>query len=142
MLIPAPSLQNPQTDALVLCVDDDAAILEITQAQLERKGFSVMTASDGHSAINVFRSHPIDLVILDYEMPGLKGHELALLLRDIKADVPLILHSGAWDIPEATIQVTDAVILKGSETCTLIDAIRTLIMKRSGQLIQSSRSPN
>jgi DNA-binding NtrC family response regulator len=123
--------------ALVLCVDDDDAILSVTKVVLERKGFSVITALDWRHAMEVFRSQPIDLVILDYEMPELKGHELAILIRGVNSEVPLILHSGAFSIPDIAIRATDAFIQKGSETNVLIAAINRLMMKKSSQLIKS-----
>jgi DNA-binding response OmpR family regulator len=118
---------NP--NALVLCVDDDAAILDITKAILERKGFSVITALDWRQAIEVFKTYPVDLVILDYEMPELKGHEVAIMIRSVNVEVPVILHSGAVNIPEGAIKATDAVIQKGVDTSVLLAAIEKLITK-------------
>jgi DNA-binding NtrC family response regulator len=121
--------QGVGPDALVLCADDDAAILDITKAILERKGFSVITASDWRHAIEIIESRPIDLVILDYEMPELKGHEVAIMIRRVNAGVPLILHSGAPIIPEVAMRTTDAFVQKGADTYTLVAAIERLITK-------------
>jgi DNA-binding NtrC family response regulator len=126
------SPRNIGANALVLCVDDDAAILDITKAILERKGFSVITALDWRHAIEAIKNHPIDLVILDYEMPELKGHEVAIMIRRVNADVPLILHSGASSIPEVAIRTTDAFVQKGADTYTLVAAIEELITKNRG----------
>jgi DNA-binding NtrC family response regulator len=123
------SKRDIAANTLVLCVDDDAAILEITKAILERKGFSVITASDWRHAIAVIESHPVDLVILDYEMPELKGHEVAIMIRRVDAEVPLILHTGATNVPEVARAATDAVIQKGIDTASLVAAIESLVMK-------------
>jgi DNA-binding NtrC family response regulator len=123
------SKRDSAANTLVLCVDDDAAILEITKAILERKGFSVITASDWRHAIVVIESHPVDLVILDYEMPEMKGHEVAVIIRRVDAEVPLILHTGATNVPEVAIAATDAVIQKGIDTASLVAAIESLVMK-------------
>jgi two-component system response regulator MtrA len=123
------SSQGVGPDTLLLCVDDDAAILAVTAALLERKGFSVIVALDWRQAIEAFRSNPVDLVILDYEMPELKGHEVAIMIRSVNADIPLILHSGAANIPEVAIKATDAVIQKGVDTSILVAAIEQLITK-------------
>jgi two-component system response regulator MtrA len=123
------SRQDIGANALVLCVDDDAAILDITKAILERKGFSVIVALDWRQAVEAFRSNPVDLVILDYEMPELKGHEVAIMIRSVNAEIPLILHSGATNIPEVAIKATDAVIQKGVDTSILVAAIEKLITK-------------
>jgi CheY-like chemotaxis protein len=123
------SPRNIGANPLVLCVDDDAAILDITKAILERKGFSVITASDWRHAIEIIKSHPIDLVILDYEMPELKGHEVAILIRSVNPAVPLILYSGASSLPEVATKATDAFIQKGTEPSALVAAINNLIVK-------------
>ena len=68
----------------ILVVDDDAMLLTLLQTVLSRKGFRVWTASEGHSALDLFRKHQaqVTLVLLDVCMPGLDGpHTLAELRR-------------------------------------------------------------
>jgi CheY-like chemotaxis protein len=128
--MPFPALsQNLRNRPLVLCVDDDSAILDITQAFLEKKGFSVITAKNWRDALDVVKNTPIDVVMLDYEMPGMKGHEVAALIRSINPDLPLILHSGAPVIPETAIKMTDAFIPKGTDWHILSAAISDLVEK-------------
>jgi len=128
------SKRDIAANTLVLCVDDDAAILDITKAILERNGFSVITASDWRHAIEVIKSHPVDLVILDYEMPELKGHEVAVMIRRVNAEVPLILHSGTMNIPEVATKATDAVIQKGIDISILVATVESLITKNRASL--------
>jgi two-component system response regulator MtrA len=112
---PSISSQRIGPNTLLLCVDDDAAVLAVTAALLERRGFSVIGALDWRQAIEAFKSNPVDLVILDYEMPEFRGHEVASMIRSVNAEIPLILHSGAANIPEIAIKATDAVIRKGTD---------------------------
>jgi DNA-binding NtrC family response regulator len=137
-----PSISFSQRDiganALVLCVDDDAAILDITKEILEVKGFSVIAVLDWRQAIEVVKSNPVDLVILDYEMPELKGHEVAMLIRRVNPAVPLILYSGASTIPEVATKATDAFIQKGTEPSTLVATINNLIVKNRSTDFQPS----
>ncbi len=116
-------------DAAVLCVDDDNVILDIIKLTLEKNGFSVFTASSWRRALDVFRETSIDLVMLDYEMPDMKGHEVAMQIRSIDPEVPIILHSGSCNIPDIATRVTDAFIRKGVEPYILVAAISNLIMK-------------
>ncbi|GKT06897.1 PAS domain S-box protein [Desulforhabdus sp. TSK] len=80
----------------VLIVDDDESVLTVGKQMLERFGFSVMTASDGHEALKVFRqhSHKIACVLLDLTMPHMDGEETFGELRRIRHDVCTILCSG------------------------------------------------
>jgi len=117
------------TDAVVLCVDDDELVLEVTQAILKRNGYSVLAATNGRQALEVFKENAVDLVLLDYDMPGMKGHEAAQEMKALNPLVPLILHSGAAEIPEVAIKVTDGFIAKGCDTAVLLSAVEELILK-------------
>jgi CheY-like chemotaxis protein len=116
-------------DAVVLCVDDDAAILDVIKLILEKNGFSVLTATNWRHALDTFRNNSIDLVMIDYEMPDVKGHQVAMWMRGLNPDVPIILHSGSANVPEIATKVTDALIQKGVETHVLVATISNLIMK-------------
>ena len=121
--------QSNYSDAVILCVDDDDVILDIIRLTLEKNGFSVVTANNWRSALDTFRKNPIDLVMLDYEMPDMKGHEVAVLIRSINPKVPIILHSGSPAIPDFALKTTDAFLQKGIETYVLVAAISNLLMK-------------
>ncbi len=80
----------------VLVVDDDEMILGVAKPMLERLGFSMLAASGGNEAIEIFRAHrdEIRCVILDLMMPQKDGGETFAELRSIKEDVRVILSSG------------------------------------------------
>ena len=118
-------------DAIVLCVDDDELVLEVTQAILKRNGYSVLAATNGQQALEVFKENAVDLVLLDYDMPGMKGDVAALEMKALNPLVPLILHSGAAEIPEMAIKVTDGFISKGCDTAVLLSAVEELILRTS-----------
>src|ERR1700684_2934540 len=88
------------TDAVILCVDDDDMTLAFVALILKKNGFSVLTANNWRLALKTFRENAVDLVMLDYEMPEMKGHEVARLIRNLDSDVPMILHSSSSAIPE------------------------------------------
>ncbi|SRR5579871_471039 len=123
------TLSDKRVGAVVLCVDDDHMTLAFMKLVLEKNGFSVHTAADWRCALNTIKENPIDLVMLDYEMPDMKGHELAVWIRSLNPEVPILLHSSSSDVPEIAIKVTDAVIPKGVEPCVLIASISNLIMR-------------
>lgn len=84
---------------LVLCVDDDEAILTVTKMALEGKGYRVLTANNGVTALEAFAALPVDAVILDYEMPGMNGGQVALEMKRIKPSIPKMLFSSSFNIP-------------------------------------------
>jgi PAS domain S-box-containing protein len=83
----------------VLVVDDEPQLLKVQKLTLEHKGFSVLTASDGVEAIELYEKHAeeITCVLLDLMMPRMGGEEAYAELRRIQADVPIILMSGYND---------------------------------------------
>ena len=87
----------------ILVVDDEQTVRDVVSAVLERFGFDVVTANDGLEGVELLRSRPDDVsaVILDMTMPRMNGDQAFLRMRDIRADVPIILASG-FDETEVT----------------------------------------
>ncbi|MGH7449888.1 MAG: PAS domain-containing hybrid sensor histidine kinase/response regulator [bacterium] len=81
---------------LVLLVDDELAIREITGATLEAYGYRVMTANDGAEAVALFAQHQdeIDVVVTDMMMPFMDGHATIRALQRLDPNVKVIAVSG------------------------------------------------
>ena len=73
----------------IALVDDDRNILTSVSIALESEGYSIMTYTDGASALEGFKTSPPDLAILDIKMPRMDGMELLRRLRQ-KTDMPVI----------------------------------------------------
>lgn len=67
--------------AKILIVDDEPDILEFLQYNLEREGYTVVTASDGEAGIQLAERENPDLIILDIMMPKMDGVEVCRVLR-------------------------------------------------------------
>ena len=76
--------------ATILVVDDEPRIVQLVRDYLEHGGFTVLTASDGPSALRSARTGRPDLVVLDLGLPGLDGLDVARSLRRDGA-VPIIM---------------------------------------------------
>ena len=76
----------------VLIVDDERDALFILEKELTAKGYSVIAADNGSSALNLAKSEHPDLIILDIWMPGMDGAEVAEKLREDARtkDIPVI----------------------------------------------------
>lgn len=83
-------------DGIVLIVDDEDTVCDIAKEMLEELGASVLIASDGNQAIELFEKNceKIVCVLLDLTMPGLDGTQVFHEMRRIKPDVKVILSSG------------------------------------------------
>ena len=80
----------------VLYVDDEEAIIFLMKRLLERQGFRVSGFTDPREAVAAVRANPdrFDLVVTDFNMPGMSGLAVASALREIRADLPVVLASG------------------------------------------------
>ncbi len=80
----------------VLLVDDEQLILESVQLLLEHEGFAVTIAHHPRHAIDLAAAAAatFDVLITDYQMPGMNGLELAQKLRECQPDLPVILTCG------------------------------------------------
>ncbi len=79
----------------ILLVDDDPLIRKLGRELLENLGFAVKTAAEPYSALEVYRRLPgVDLVIMDYQLPGMDGCQLLEELRRLDARVRVLVASG------------------------------------------------
>jgi len=65
----------------ILVVDDDKELAEAEQVILEAEGYEVLYAPDGTSALALLAEQPVDLVLLDVNMPNMNGYEVCRRLR-------------------------------------------------------------
>ncbi len=80
----------PAQGTRILIVDDEASIVRLLQAYLEREGYEVTTASDGRSALHMARAVRPHLVVLDLLLPEIDGLEVCRLLHQ-ESDVSIIM---------------------------------------------------
>jgi signal transduction histidine kinase len=87
-----------RAEAMVLLVDDDPAVREVTAQILADLGYSVLEAASGGAALDLFDANTqIDLVLLDFAMPGMNGAEVARELRARREDVSILFATGFAD---------------------------------------------
>ncbi|MFN0085609.1 MAG: PAS domain S-box protein [Blastocatellia bacterium] len=81
---------------LILVVDDEADIREVTSRTLENNGYRVLVACDGAEAIEIFREHvgDIQLVLTDMVMPNLDGPGAIRAFKEINPDIRVVATSG------------------------------------------------
>ena len=74
----------------ILVVDDEPKYVWTTRVILETRGYEVLTAGDGQTAIELAASEEPSLIILDIKMPGMDGHEACWRIREFSM-VPIIM---------------------------------------------------
>ena len=87
--------EENEKEPVILFADDDDLVLDVGVRLLQKIGYKVLEARDGHQAIDVFKRNKnrIDLVILDMRMP-FNGEKAFRKLREIKEDIKILITSG------------------------------------------------
>jgi CheY-like chemotaxis protein len=113
----------------ILCIDDDHAILAYQRALLEGLGYEVLAASSAYHGIALATLCALDAVVLDYHMPELNGHHVAVAIKQCQPGISIVMFSGG-DVPEETRNLVDAVVLKTDAIEHLLTTI-ALVCNRS-----------
>jgi CheY-like chemotaxis protein len=116
-----------QESHLVLCVDDEMIGLQVRKILLERAGYRVLTAKDGFEGLKVFENEPVEAVVLDYSMPGMHGGEVALKMRQVKPEIPILLLSAYVGLSTDVTSVVDLYMTKGEGADVLLEKLNSLI---------------
>jgi CheY-like chemotaxis protein len=127
--------QKPQGPAgCVLVVDDDPAAQALLAAILEPQGFEVQTVSNGPAALAAFHMTHFDVILTDFQMPGMSGLELVAEMRKTDPMIPIALITGMADAlaAEAVVQAgIDRIFAKPFKTKDLLHWVNTFFSRRA-----------
>ncbi len=126
------------TGARVLVIDDNAVNRAILSEQMAFWSFDACAASSGPEGLQVLEAAtrldlPVDCVILDYQMPGMTGAEVARRIRAMQGaeDTPIVmLTSVDQSLGGAGARDVDAQLIKPARSAALLDALAAAIAKR------------
>jgi PAS domain S-box-containing protein len=106
-----PGLDAKKTTILV--VDDDSLVREITAALLQDQGYAVIKAGSGSAALDELQGgRRIDLLLVDFAMPGMNGAEVAQKAHEIRPDLPVLFVTGYADFAALKAVGDDCVVQK------------------------------
>lgn len=126
----------------VLVVDDEPETVKYVSANLRARGYEVLTAEDGRTALKVFEESVLDLVILDIMMPGPDGFEVCRAIRR-RSDVPIIMLSARGqerDIVRALDLGADDYLTKPFGVAEMLARVRA-VLRRTSQTAVMPRPP-
>jgi len=116
---------DPVPQKLILCIDDDPAILSYEKALLERSGYSVTTAPSAEEGLGLVTTCNFDAVLVDYEMPRMNGCDVAFEIKRVRPELAVILLSGS-EVPKYALVLVDAFVLKLEASQALLPTIAAL----------------
>jgi CheY-like chemotaxis protein len=116
----------------VLVVDDEPANAALTGAMLRAQGFGIESATSGSDALQRARRQKPDLIVTDYEMPGMTGREVAERIRANKdtSEIPILICTYA-DVTEADLRPADALLRRPFSQEDLTSTVARLLQGRN-----------
>jgi signal transduction histidine kinase len=129
-------VRRPIKGAIILLVDDDEAVREVTATMLRTSGYVVLEVGSGGAALDLLNGETnIDLAIVDFAMPGMNGVEVARQIHFRSPNLPVLFITGYVD-QSVLAQIDEARIVKkpfvGEELATKVNAAILKASPRSG----------
>ena len=114
----------------VLCICDSWNELVARKQLLESNDYRVLAAGDRDEALRQFRDNRVSVVVLEYQMPGYTGDVLAARLKRMKPEVPVVMLSSFWPLPQNKLTFVDIFLTKAQEQEELVSSISGLLEAR------------
>jgi DNA-binding response OmpR family regulator len=128
------------TQPRVLVVDDEQNIRLTLQALLSRAGYAVTTAATGEEAVALFEREPFDLMLVDLQMPGMKGMEVVAKVREAGHDAIIIVLTGHGSLDSAIEGIRFGIfdyLLKTSDPNQILARVAAGLEERAARRRQS-----
>ncbi len=98
---PTKTVKNIDKEKIILLADDEVMLRDLLAELLESNGYNVIKVSSGDEVLKVLTEEiKADLIIIDYNMPGLNGLDCIKQVRNLKFEMPVILSSGSLSFAE------------------------------------------
>jgi DNA-binding response OmpR family regulator len=115
----------------ILIVEDEPELVKVLRSYLEQAGFSVLTATRGDSGLSTWEHRRPDLVILDLNLPGLDGLDVARAIRR-KSDTPILMLTARVEEPDQLIGLelgADDYVTKPFSPRVVVARVRALLRR-------------
>jgi CheY-like chemotaxis protein len=101
-------------------------------------GYAVLSACDGVQALDIFGSEKVDLVLVDYALPGMNGGIVAEGMKAHMPQVPVVMVSGGG-VPDQYLSICDGHVRKTDGPELLLRTIRELLFPASSPVVERSQ---
>jgi signal transduction histidine kinase len=122
--------KDDKKNQIIMLADDEEMLSELLSEMLESTGYYVIKVKSGEEVIKVLTEElKIDLLIIDYNMPGMNGLDCVAEIRKLNFNLPVILSSGSSQFNDADLKryKVNSKILKPYEFETMLETIKKLI---------------
>jgi CheY-like chemotaxis protein/glycine cleavage system H lipoate-binding protein len=127
----------PNPRARILCVDDEAVILDSFRKILVLDGYSVDTVETGSEALGLIQQHHYDFLFTDLKMPGMGGEEVAKAVKHLRPDIDVIIITGYATVQSAVETMKHGAmdyVQKPFTESELIDLVKKFLFRRQERI--------
>jgi CheY-like chemotaxis protein len=140
-----PDRPESRSGGLVLVVDDEDMVRGLADVVLRRGGYEVLQAGGGEEALAIFseRAREIDLILLDYSMPGMTGLQVMREMQKIDPGVCVVFSSGYTrdsDTDQLLATGARAFVPKPYRPDDLVQTVRRVLQEQRGERPPPSRA--
>ena len=118
---------EPRRSAHVLLVDDDRDVLNTTADMVSERGYTVELANCGAEALEILKTATFDVMLADYNMPGMKGVELIERAKKLYPKMKCLLMTGHAELADGEMLGTASVLRKPFRIATLDERLAQLV---------------
>jgi CheY-like chemotaxis protein len=111
----------------LLYVDDQLAALELHRSILEAHGYSILTATTVHDALQILHREPIAAVLVEYKSEGMDGEAVAVRVKQQFPKVPVVLLSAYSELPGRLLWLVDEYVMKSEPLEVLLGILGRLV---------------
>jgi len=126
----------------ILIIDDERSIIDLLEYNLQRHGYRVITARDGHRALSLAREASPDLIILDLMLPGIDGLDVCRTLRR-EGDIPIIMLTARDEEADRVVGLelgADDYVTKPFSVRELMARVKAVLRRVQPQKSETARS--
>ena len=127
----------PDPKAKILCVDDEAVILDSFRKILVLDGYSIDTVENGKEALGLIQTHHYDFVFTDLKMPEMDGLEVTKSVKHLRPDIDVVIITGYATVETAVECMKYGAmdyVQKPFTEDELLDFVKTLVIKRQDKI--------
>jgi DNA-binding response OmpR family regulator len=115
----------------VLVVEDEPALCELYELELQDRGYDVIIATSGKAALEAVDQHQIDVVVLDIAMPGMDGIEALGKILAVDNRLPVILNTAYTSYKDDFMSwAAEAYVVKSGDLAELLEHVGKALEKR------------
>jgi DNA-binding response OmpR family regulator len=120
------------TNSTLLCIHRDPAQLSL----LQENGYELVTAASGHEGLLLFRSQPVDAIVLEYHLGLLDGAAIADEIKQVRPEVPIVMLTDHMEIPGSALKSVDALVAKADGPHSLLATVHFVLSAKQRERAQ------